>query len=243
LKPSGSIRHAVGKSVRALYSRGYFRLRVRSTLHTISHARMHGFELTIPPTVFHPALYFTSGILASEILKMNLSGKRVLDVGCGSGILSLAAATGGAFVTAIDTNPAAVAATRSNLRSNGLDDRVRALLMSVDELLADPSQRFDVLVTNPPYYQADAHTIEESGFYGGAQNQFMKSVALAAPVQLTPDGIIVTILSSDVDHSTVLQPLLGAGYDKAVVLEKRVLFERLSVLEFRKRSPSNHRTL
>jgi len=46
---------------------------------------------------------------------------RVLDYGCGSGILAIAAALHGAReVTAVDIDPAAVAATRDNARANGV---------------------------------------------------------------------------------------------------------------------------
>jgi ribosomal protein L11 methyltransferase len=53
--------------------------------------------------------------------------ERVLDVGCGSGVLSLAALRLGAVhVTAFDTDALAVAATRANAERNGLADGVEA---------------------------------------------------------------------------------------------------------------------
>jgi ribosomal protein L11 methyltransferase len=56
-----------------------------------------------------------------------LDGVRVLDVGCGSGILGIAAALLGAGeVFAIDTDPIAVEATRANAALNGLGDRLVA---------------------------------------------------------------------------------------------------------------------
>ena len=59
----------------------------------------------------------------------------VLDVGCGSGILSVAAARLGAgSVTAVDIEPAAVDATRSNAAANGGADRVAASRTAVAEL-------------------------------------------------------------------------------------------------------------
>jgi ribosomal protein L11 methyltransferase len=55
------------------------------------------------------------------------AGTRVLDVGCGSGILSIAAARLGAGrVLALDIDPIAVEATRDNARRNGLARRIRA---------------------------------------------------------------------------------------------------------------------
>ena len=51
-----------------------------------------GFRLTVPPTVFHPKVFLTSKYFAGFIGDLELKGKKVAEVGCGSGILSLAAA-------------------------------------------------------------------------------------------------------------------------------------------------------
>ncbi len=56
-------------------------------------------------------------------------GMRVIDYGCGSGILAVAAARlGAAQVWAVDTDPQAVAATRDNATRNGVGDRIEATL-------------------------------------------------------------------------------------------------------------------
>jgi ribosomal protein L11 methyltransferase len=74
-----------------------------------------------------------------------LAGSRVLDVGCGSGILSLAAVRlGAAQAAGLDTDPIAVEATNANARRNHLARRVRARLGSL------PSGRpaHDVVLAN-----------------------------------------------------------------------------------------------
>jgi hypothetical protein len=87
-----------------------------------------GFRLVVRPTVFHPRYFVTSKFFAKFIGRLDLTGKRVADVGTGTGILALAAARAGAAnVVAIDINPNAVEAAAENARANGLEDRVTAI--------------------------------------------------------------------------------------------------------------------
>jgi len=89
----------------------------------------------------HPTTQLLLGALAERIS----GGERVLDVGCGTGVLAIAAAALGAeSVTALDVAEAAIAATRWNAGWNGLAEIVSASHRSVGEL----DDRFDVVVAN-----------------------------------------------------------------------------------------------
>jgi ribosomal protein L11 methylase PrmA len=78
--------------------------------------------------VFHPRYFLTSGFFARFLLKLDLNGKRVADVGTGSGILALAAAqAGAASVLALDINPNAARAAVKNADVNGFGGSIRAI--------------------------------------------------------------------------------------------------------------------
>lgn len=73
-----------------------------------------------------------------------LQGRQVLDFGCGSGILALAALKlGAAQAIGVDNDPQAIVATRDNAERNGVGDRLQVFLPQ-DE----PAARYPVVVAN-----------------------------------------------------------------------------------------------
>lgn len=97
-----------------------------------------------------PGLAFGTGThpttaMCLEWLDAHLArGERVIDYGCGSGILALAAAKlGAARVECFDIDPQALAATAEGAAANGLADRV-IVVHGAEELSRDA----DVLIAN-----------------------------------------------------------------------------------------------
>lgn len=89
----------------------------------------------------HPSTRLALAVLEDELR----SGDRVLDVGCGSGVLSVAACLlGAAEATAIDVDADAVGVTARNAEANGVTSRVHASSTPVAEVTG----AFDVVVAN-----------------------------------------------------------------------------------------------
>lgn len=80
----------------------------------------------------------------------DLTGKRVLDLGCGSGVIGIAAAlAGAASVTMTDIDLLSVATARENIARSGVSDIVA---VASDLYGAIHGQRFDVILCNPPFH-------------------------------------------------------------------------------------------
>lgn len=96
----------------------------------------------------HPSTQLCLAALEAQVQ----SGMRVLDLGCGSGILAVAAAALGAReVLAVDIEPEAARATATNATVNLVADRVRAAEGSVGDAWPwpeDPARSFDLVVAN-----------------------------------------------------------------------------------------------
>jgi 16S rRNA (guanine1207-N2)-methyltransferase len=76
-------------------------------------------------------------------------GEKVLDLGCGTGLLALAAARRGGQVTAVDADLRAVECARRTLAANKVDGEV--LLSDCAQVVLE--RRFDIVVCNPPFHQ------------------------------------------------------------------------------------------
>ena len=100
-----------------------------------------------PGMAFGTGTHPTTQLCLEALDRLPLQGKKVLDVGTGSGILAIAAALlGAAQVDALDTDPVAVAAARDNVAQAGLADAITVLERTLP--LAEPSPAYDVVVAN-----------------------------------------------------------------------------------------------
>lgn len=78
-----------------------------------------------PGLAFGTGTHATTALCLDWLARQELTGARVIDYGCGSGILAIAAAKlGASHVTAVDIDQQALIATTNNARKNGLDNRV-----------------------------------------------------------------------------------------------------------------------
>ncbi|MCP5107918.1 MAG: methyltransferase domain-containing protein, partial [bacterium] len=88
----------------------------------------------------------TSGCLEELENIPVLPGAKVLDIGCGTGILSVAAARLGARrVIAVDPAPDAITVTRESIKLNAMETKIFPI---EGELEIVPDQNFDVILAN-----------------------------------------------------------------------------------------------
>jgi ribosomal protein L11 methyltransferase len=90
-----------------------------------------------PGRAFGTGLHETTRLVSQAIKQhaSEVSGKTILDVGCGSGILALVALElGAARAVAIDNDSEAIDVTRENAQRNGMADRVDASTTPVEAL-------------------------------------------------------------------------------------------------------------
>ncbi len=152
--------------------------------------------------VMDPGMAFGTGHHATTSLSVHFirrilaesPGRRLLDVGTGTGILGMAALlSGAAEVLAIDNDPEAVAAAQQNVRYNGLQDKMRVSSAP----LASLQEPFEIVVANIVHdaligmagdlsrLTVDGGTLILSGILAGEQAENIIGVFTARGLHLT----------------------------------------------------------
>ncbi len=89
---------------------------------------------------------YGSKVLLESYLKNNNSSKRVLDIGCGYGIIGIVISkVTNSFVSMIDVNKRALHLTERNI----LENKVNAECFMSDAF-SEVSEKYDIIITNPP---------------------------------------------------------------------------------------------
>jgi len=194
-----------------------------------------GFRLTVRPTVFHPKFFISSEKFASFIDTLDLSGKRVAEIGTGTGILALAAARAGATnVVATDINPNAALSANENANANGLGDRVSGVCTNLLAALA-PRPLFDVILSSPPKHAGEPKDLTDRGWHAGPAYRDIKELFDQARDRLKPGGRIYLMLSSDTNPDLFASLIAKAGFTQRKIKEYSLVVESLIIYELQAR--------
>jgi release factor glutamine methyltransferase len=174
------------------------------------------------PGVFRP--HSDTWMLAEVIAgDADLRGSAVLDLCTGSGALAVVAArSGAASVTAVDVSRRSALAVRLNAALNAVTLRV----VRGDLLAPVRGQRFDLIVSNPPYVPSSAMRPPargrtrawEAGLDGRA---ILDRIVAHSPAYLRPGGSLLLVQSSVCGERRTLEALETVGLAPAVLERRR----------------------
>lgn len=169
-------------------------------------------DFVVYPEVFSPLVFEDTAFFLTH-LDLHPGG-RLLEVGCGSGVISVCAALDGAVeVRATDINPAAIRNTHDNAERHGVGGLVRASVGDLFEAL-DPSERFDLIFWNAPFVCADlrAHDPLEQAVFDPNYRGIGRFLA-GGPRYLHPEGRLALGFSSTSGNKALIDRIaheLGA---------------------------------
>lgn len=126
----------------------------------------------------------------AELLPFIENGsRRVLDMGCGYGLLSACLARAGREPVSVDRSATAVEATRATLEANGLQAEVRG-----GDLYQPVAERFDEIWTNPPFHEGMQRTLDVT-----------ERLIRQAPEHLSRDGCLTLVCNLGLPYEDTLE--------------------------------------
>ena len=138
----------------------------------------------------------TDGVLLGAWTSIS-SEKTILDIGSGTGVISLMLAQRSqAIITAIDIDLAAFQQTQDNFKNSKWSDRLFAKHNSLQEFQSNNQKQFDLIISNPPFFTADK--IVSSRTTARSQNQLKhQSLIELSEKMLSKGGRLCCIIPTE----------------------------------------------
>lgn len=190
----------------------------------------------------HPEIYEPSEDTFQILNSLNVTpDDRVLELGTGSGIISLECARQGCDVVCTDVNPYAVVVSELNYKNNknrvsgSIDVRYGDLFSAVDK-----DELFDVVVFNPPYLPTRKNErVGGSGWFDiavdGGRSGLFQTYRFLDRIQgfVKPGGRVYFVFSSYSDKEKLNSFLKTKKFDNKVVSSISFDDERLDIYQLK----------
>ena len=194
-----------------------------------------GINIVVQPGVFHPGLFYSTKFLLSHLNAHNLSGKKLIEVGCGSGLISIWSAKKGAEVVALDISKVAIENTFANAERN----HVTFSVIHSDLFSSVEKDFFDWIVINPPYYAKKAKLESEFAWYCGENFEYFQSLFQQLPHYSNDSTQTIMVLTKGCDLESIFSIGKKNGFKFELISEKEVLFDEKDYLFKLKKSNSS----
>ena len=198
----------------------------------------YGLELFVDESALIPR--FETEILVDEILKLDCKKDKILDIGCGSGAISLALAENlkKSYVYGIDINKEAIKLSNKNKEKLNLKN---VEFFESDIFSNIKEKNFDIIVSNPPYIdEVEMKTLEkelsfepQNALYGGKDGLFFyKKIISGSLDYLSANGVlafeigynqmeIISNLRIENGFEILIAKKDYAGFDRILIAKRR----------------------
>lgn len=185
----------------------------------------HDLDIDIKDGVYSPS---DDTFLLLEI--MDLDGdENVLEIGCGSGFISLHCALKGCKVMSVDLSRKAIENTLYNANRNGLD-----IDTAVMDMFSGLSGRWDVIIFNPPYLPNENGLEFDHRWDGGERgDEALTRFLSEAQKYLKEEGYVYTVFSDRAPLENI-EALIDKRYILLRTRSKTFSFETIYAVKLKK---------
>ena len=139
----------------------------------------------------------TDGVLLGAWCPIDNNPFSVLDIGAGTGILSLMLAqrSNAKQIDAIEIDEEAFEQCVENFESSPWSDRLYCYHAGLDEFMEEPEEEYDIIISNPPFYSEDYKTESDQRDLARFQDAMpFEDLIKAASMLLSEKGIFSVII-------------------------------------------------
>ena len=139
----------------------------------------------------------TDGVLLGAWCPVDNNPKNILDIGAGTGIIALMLAqrSNAAQIDAIAIEDNAYEECVENFENSPWSDRLYCFHAGLDELIDDPEDEYDIIVSNPPFYKDKNDSDDNVRALARSENSLPFELLIeAADLLLSEIGIFSTII-------------------------------------------------
>jgi len=194
-----------------------------------------GITVLVHPEVFPPHLTLSTKIFLDFLAPLELTDRKLLELGCGSGIISLYARQKGAIVTASDINPIALEYLEKASKANNLE--LRCVQSDLFDGLQNDS--FDYIIINPPYYPKKAQNIKEQAWFCGVEFEYFHKLFKQLPEYCSKQNHIYMILSEDCAIKHIKKIAADNNLNMKIIHKKKSMGEQNWIFEILMRAKSH----
>jgi len=154
-----------------------------------------GINVIVFPGVFHPGLFFSTKLLLNYFQEIDLQKKYILELGAGTGLISIFTANKGGYVTASDISMTAFYNIEKNVKMTNANVEVVH-----SDLFDDiPHRRYDYIIINPPYYKKSPSSEKEFAWFGGDDFQYFRKLFSQLGNNYYENTNVIMVLSDEAD--------------------------------------------
>ena len=186
-------------------------------------------NIKVFPSVFHPGFFFSTKILLKYLEKLELNQKYILELGAGSGLISIYSAKKGAFVTASDISLTAV----YNIEKNSKMNDATVEIIHSDLFNEIPQRRYDYIIINPPYYKKTPASEKEFAWFGGDDFQYFRKLFSQLDNFIFENTNVIMVLSDDTEIDMIKSIALDSRFIMKELLRKKIWGEEHFIFNIR----------
>lgn len=180
-----------------------------------------GVTVKVSPGVFHPGLFYSTKFLVDYLKTQSIYNKSLLELGCGTGLISITCAKQGVFVTASDLSQVALSNAAINIKSNEV---------SVDTIQSDvfnnlSGKIFDWIIINPPYYAKNPSNESELAWHCGEHFEYFEKLFKNLKHHIHSETNVIMVLTLGCDLKNIFLIANNHGFEFELIEERNVLFD------------------